>query len=251
MRDETLVHDLVLVDADMALAHIEDPKRLPEGDALEIRYHHFDHETAAGFEMRGDVLKARDLLVLRRQVHDRVEDEVNERERVVHSRRREVADRHPDLLRARLFAQPRDHRLREVDAVNAHATLRERERDASGADPELERGSVTRELREELHGRADDIQVAPAAKPLVVARGDILAEVIDGHEWTLTHAPHRRDRALAGAKRTHAVRTKEGRREPALHPNEKRSFSFGSTSSRPCPACRRRPSPSRAVRRRR
>src|SRR2546421_9655899 len=50
---------------------------------------------------------------LRRQVHDRVEDQVGDGEGPVHGRRGEVADRHPDVLGARLFAQPRDHRLRQ------------------------------------------------------------------------------------------------------------------------------------------
>jgi hypothetical protein len=76
--------------------------------------------------MGGDVLEARDLLVLGRQVHDRVEDEIRERERRTDGGRREVANRDADLLGPRLRPQPCDHRLGEVDAVHAHAALRER-----------------------------------------------------------------------------------------------------------------------------
>jgi hypothetical protein len=40
-----------------------------------------DHETAARFQMRGDGAKARHVRLLRREVHDRVAQEVGERER--------------------------------------------------------------------------------------------------------------------------------------------------------------------------
>jgi hypothetical protein len=92
--------------------------------------------------MRDDVLEARDLLVLRRQVHDRVEDAVGDRERRLDGRRGETADGHADLLVARLRPQPRDHRRREVDPVHASAAPRERQRDPAGADAELERLAV-------------------------------------------------------------------------------------------------------------
>ena len=123
--------------------------------SLQIRHPHFDHEAAARLQVRGDVLEARDLRVLRRQVHDRVEDEVREGERPVDGGRREVADRDADLLRALLRAQSLDHRGREVDAVHANAALRERQRDAAGADPELERGTVTGQVREEVDDGTD------------------------------------------------------------------------------------------------
>ena len=72
--------------------------------------------------MRGDVLEAGDLCVLRRQVHDRVADEIRECEGTVDRRRREVPNRHADLLRAGLRTKPRDHLLGEVDAVDGHAS---------------------------------------------------------------------------------------------------------------------------------
>ena len=59
--------------------------------------------------------------------------------------RGEVADRDADLVGARLRLQPRDHRRREVDAVHADAAPGERQRDAAGADAELERGAVAGE----------------------------------------------------------------------------------------------------------
>src|SRR3954454_13865719 len=95
---------------------------------------------ATGREVRGDVLEARHLRVLGGQVVDRVEDEVGERERAPGARRREVTDHDRKVGASRLRAQARDHGAREIDAVDLHTALRERQRDPPGADPELERG---------------------------------------------------------------------------------------------------------------
>src|SRR4051794_34238795 len=106
--------------------------------------------------MRGPVLKAGDLLILRCQVPDRVEDEVRERERRVDCGRGEVADGDPDLLSARLRAQLRDHRSRQVDPMHAHATVRERDRDPASANAELERTTMSRQFGEKVDDRFDD-----------------------------------------------------------------------------------------------
>ncbi len=111
---------------------------LARREPAEVRDHDLDHEEAAGLEVPRGVLEAHDLGLLRRQVHDRVEDEVGEPERRLDLRRCEVADRRLDLLRARLAAEHRNHRLREIDAVHAHPALRERNRDPPRADPELD-----------------------------------------------------------------------------------------------------------------
>ena len=78
-----------------------------------------DDEAAARLEMRCGVLEAGDLLVLRRQVHDRVGDEVGDRERGLDGRRGEVADRDADPLRTGLRTQSRHHRLGQIDPVHA------------------------------------------------------------------------------------------------------------------------------------
>ena len=116
-------------------------------EPLELGNADLDDEAAAGLEVRRDVAEARDLRRLRRQVHDRVEDQVGDGERPVDGRRREVADRDADVLAARLRAQPRDHRLRQLDPVHRHSPLRERERDPARPDPELERASARRRAR--------------------------------------------------------------------------------------------------------
>ena len=54
---------------------------------------------------------------------------------------------------ARLGAQLFDHRGGDVDAVDADPASRERQRDPTGADGELQGGARTRQLLEERDGR--------------------------------------------------------------------------------------------------
>jgi hypothetical protein len=53
-----------------------------------------------------------------------------------------------------LRAQARDHRFGVVDARDRHSARGERQRDAAGADGELERAAVSGELREHVRRRA-------------------------------------------------------------------------------------------------
>jgi len=158
MRDEPLVHEVVLVDPPVALARVEDVHRLAGRKPLQVRHADLDREAAARLQMRGGVAKAGDLLGLRRQVVDRVEDEVHELERPFDARVREVADRHRDPVAARLLAQPGDHRVREVDAVHLHPTLRQGQREPAGTDPELERPPAGRELGQQRDGGLDNLR---------------------------------------------------------------------------------------------
>src|SRR5919199_1353660 len=139
VRDQALPDNVVLVESEMRRGHVEGLKRLAGRKPPKPRYDHLDDEAAAGLEMRRDVLKAGDLLVLRGEVHDRVGDEVRDRERAVHGRRGEVPDRDADLLRARLGAEPCHHRFRQVDPVDGYPAARERERNPARADAQLER----------------------------------------------------------------------------------------------------------------
>ena len=65
---------------------------LAERQPLQLRHPRLDHEPPAALQMRGGVREARDLAVLRVQVEDRVEDEVDDRELAVDARRRHVPD---------------------------------------------------------------------------------------------------------------------------------------------------------------
>ena len=86
MRDQPLVRDVVLVDPPVRLAAVEDVEGLAGRKPPELRDHDLDDEAAAGLEVRRRIAEARDLRRLRRQVHDRVEDQVHERERPVDRR---------------------------------------------------------------------------------------------------------------------------------------------------------------------
>jgi hypothetical protein len=88
----------------MALAEVEDDVLLARREPLEIRHPDLDDETAARLEVRRDVAEARHLRRLRRQVHDRVEDQVRDRERACDRRRGEVPDGDADVVAARLRA---------------------------------------------------------------------------------------------------------------------------------------------------
>ena len=61
--------------------------------------------------------------------------------------------------------------------MHADAAPGERQRDAAGADPELERRAVAGELREEVDGGLDDRRLEHVGRRLVVPRRDLLAEV--------------------------------------------------------------------------
>src|SRR5262249_57244502 len=104
MRDQALPPDVVLVDADVLRAEVEDLEALARRERPQAGHAQLDHEAAARLEMGGGVFEARDLRILRRQVADRVEDDVGERKRPVDLPRREVADRDLDLLPTGLLA---------------------------------------------------------------------------------------------------------------------------------------------------
>jgi hypothetical protein len=111
VRDEPLVDDVVLVDAPVGRARVEDDVALSRWQAPQVRHADLDDEPAARLEMVRDVAEAGDLGLLRREVHDRVVDEIGEAERAVDLGGREVADRHADGLPARLRPEASDHRL--------------------------------------------------------------------------------------------------------------------------------------------
>src|SRR5215831_4763805 len=204
MRGQALARDVVLVDAPVRVAPVEDDEPLSGREPLQVRESDLDHEAAAGLEVRGDIAETCDLLVLARQVRDRVVDEVGERERPVHVRRREVADRDADLLAARLLAQPRDHRSREIDAVHRHAPLCQRKRDPPRPDPQLEGASVPGQLDEQLHDRVDRVRLEHL--PAVVAVGDALVE-----EAVVVHGPNlcAQARARPSIARAHFTSARE------------------------------------------
>ena len=93
---------------------------------LEVGHHDLDDETPAGLQVCGDILETGDLLVLGRQVHDRVEDQIGHRETLLDGGCSKVADGDADVGCAGFRSQLRDHRLRQIDAMDADTALCER-----------------------------------------------------------------------------------------------------------------------------
>ena len=78
----------------------------------------------------------------------------------------------------RLRGELCQHVGRQVDPAHGHPTLAEWQRDAAGADGELERGPVPGQAGEEVHRPADHRRVEHVRAVVVVAPRDALAEVV-------------------------------------------------------------------------
>jgi len=78
---------------------------LPDWELLQLRDHDLNDETAARGEMRRGIAEAFHLGSLRGQIHDRAENQIDERERSVDSGRGEVADCHIPRFYCRSFVQ--------------------------------------------------------------------------------------------------------------------------------------------------
>src|SRR5712691_1263741 len=127
--------------------------------------------------MPGSVLEAGNLLILRDQVEDRVENEVDQRELSVDTGRGKVADGDIDLLASRLAAQPRHHRFRRIDPMDTHATFGQRQRDPAGTYPQLQRATLGSQVRKRLHYWRDNSLVKHVGGKVVIDRRDSLAEI--------------------------------------------------------------------------
>jgi hypothetical protein len=189
MGREALRRDVVLVDPPSRLAQMEGAQGLTGRKPPEPGHAYLDDEAAAGREVRRDVTEARDLSRLRRQVRDRVEDQVRDGERPVDPRGRKVPDRHRDVRAVRLCVQLRDHRLGHVDPGDGHSALSKRDSHPTCSDAELERTPAPGQLGQEVDGGVDARPVEHVVNGIVVARGDGLAEVtVVVHPGNLAHA---------------------------------------------------------------
>src|ERR1700750_1652297 len=121
--------------------------------------------------------EAGDLLVLSRQIVDRVEDEVGQRELAGSARVGEVSDRDADGFPVRLVPHAGDHRLRYVDAVHLHAATGEGQCDTACPHTEFQRPTIAGEIGQNIDDRVDHALVVHAGRGGVVAGGDLLLEV--------------------------------------------------------------------------
>ena len=83
--------------------------------------------------------------------------------------------------------------------MHADAALCERQRDAAGADAELERRAVAGEGGDEVDDGVDRRGLGHLVVGIVVPRRDVLTEVVRGHP--LGHCAHRPDHQPSGRAR--------------------------------------------------
>ena len=140
-----------------------------------------------GRRWRAAVSEDLDLARLGRDVHDRVEDQVDERERPLDARRRHVADGDRHGPAARLGAQPLEHRPRQLDAMHLDAERRKRECDPPRADRELEHPAAGSQLREHPHSLGDGSAVDHRLGDIVVGARDRLVEEAVGASRPVGH----------------------------------------------------------------
>ena len=136
-----------------------------------------------------------DLFVLRGDVHDRVEHEVDEIERSIRGGG-QVADRHGDVRAVRLGPQPLDHRRGQLDAVHGHPRRPERQGDRPVPIAELQRRAApaSSASKRPPPDRPSPARTSPATR--LVTPGDPLVEVGLRHAADRTHRsgpaqPHR------------------------------------------------------------
>src|SRR5438270_7001985 len=109
--------------------------------------------------MGGGVPEALDLLILRRQIHDRIPDHVDNPERPIDPGRGGVANCHADERGARLGLQVLDHGGGEINPVDPYTPLTQWQCDTTGANTEFERGTVSGEVGEETNSRVKDVRL--------------------------------------------------------------------------------------------
>ena len=125
VRPRDLTDEVVeRLDAHVAGLHLEHPTDLAGRQPAHLGHGDLDDEAAAGLQVGGGVGEDGDLLALRGHVHDRVEHEVDERERTLDACRRHVADGHRHAVGAGLGPQLVDHVRGQLDAADGDPTGR-------------------------------------------------------------------------------------------------------------------------------
>src|SRR5262249_40393785 len=107
-----------------------------------------EDERASGLQVLRDASQAALLLLARAEHVEGVVDDVDDPEAAAPLDVRERTDRDGDPRAAGFRLQTLDHGWRDVDALDVHASLHERQRDAPGADAELEHATSAGECGE-------------------------------------------------------------------------------------------------------
>lgn len=189
VRDQTVRRGVVLVDAPAVAVSTKYDVALARRQTPEVRNANLDNETAAWLEVDCRIREASDLLLLRDEVSDGVENEVDKPERAVDARAGHVADRHLEVATPRLLTQLLDHGLRQLDSTNLDAAGRQRERNSSGAYCKLESPALACELSEHLDRRLNCGQIEHLRYGFVVDPSDVGPEMILKHKAIVALTP--------------------------------------------------------------
>ncbi len=181
VRGPALRRQVVGVEAQVSLAHLERDGDLSRRHPADRRHPQLDHEPAAGSQVPGRVAEALDLLLLRAQVGDRVPDQVDERELAGHPGRRHVAHDDRDGALVDLAPQLRDHRCRELDPRDRYAASGQGDRDPTGPDGELERRPGAGQPGQEVDGGIEYVGRELLGRALVVALRRLLVPQVAAH----------------------------------------------------------------------
>ena len=106
----------------------------------------FNYKSRTRFQVDKNVAKTAQLVLLTEQREERIEHDVDQAIRALDRDVRKIARRHRNLCPTWFGAHLGDHRFGGIDTVYAHTVCGEWERHPSGADAQLERRAVARQL---------------------------------------------------------------------------------------------------------
>src|SRR4029453_8670520 len=128
---------------------------LPRRQPSKLRDVVLDDKATSRPQLRRNVVKGLDLLLLGGEVGDRVAAQVDQPKRPARPRSREVANSDVDGGGTFPPSKLRDHGRRQFNALHSNASPTEGQRDPASTDAEFERGLCAGQLSEEGDGRID------------------------------------------------------------------------------------------------
>ena len=172
-----------IVDTDEVVCQREQHARISRWQPAKPGHGTFDHEPTAWTELTRRVLEAGHLFVLSREVHNRVEDQVDERELDIESRRSHVAFYGADATTVRLCKQPGQHVGGQFDAENVKATAGEWNRNTPGPYGELEYRPTSGQLGKTVHCRGQNLVREHAGERFVIRACNLTDKSVLGHRY--------------------------------------------------------------------
>ncbi len=125
---------------------------MPAIEPTEVGDERLDHEDTTISQLRRHVTETAELILLREQREESVEGDEDEREAAVDLHVGKVADRHRHGVAVGLLSELRHHRAGRIDTVHVETPANQRQRDAPGADPQLQNATAAGELDQARDG---------------------------------------------------------------------------------------------------